>query len=212
MLHPVQLAAELAAQNRAFAPERDCAPLAPGHMRRIFFNSLPAAPGGSKAAGDDGPESPFGLGYEEIDENGNPVPGTFQDVAVFNPARPTVCLTLGPGNTPVAERWQLVNLAAEDHNFHMHQSKFRLVSRDGLKGSRTPPKLNRAAVMHDNVPVRHADGTCNSVADWRNGLCTAHPVVVEIPFTIAGDYVYHCHILEHEDGGMMAVIRVRRSR
>jgi FtsP/CotA-like multicopper oxidase with cupredoxin domain len=35
------------------------------------------------------------------------------------------------------------------------------------------------------------------------------PSTVEIPFTIAGDFVYHCHILEHEDGGMMARIRVR---
>jgi FtsP/CotA-like multicopper oxidase with cupredoxin domain len=25
-----------------------------------------------------------------------------------------------------------------------------------------------------------------------------------------GDFVYHCHILDHEDGGMMAVIRVNR--
>jgi FtsP/CotA-like multicopper oxidase with cupredoxin domain len=23
-----------------------------------------------------------------------------------------------------------------------------------------------------------------------------------------GDFVYHCHILEHEDGGMMAIVRV----
>jgi FtsP/CotA-like multicopper oxidase with cupredoxin domain len=67
-------------------------------------------------------------------------------------------------------------------------------------------------VLHDNVPVRHASGTCNTVADWRNGACVTRPVVVEIPFAIAGDYVYHCHILEHEDGGMMARIRVRRSQ
>jgi FtsP/CotA-like multicopper oxidase with cupredoxin domain len=25
---------------------------------------------------------------------------------------------------------------------------------------------------------------------------------------IAGDFVYHCHILDHEDNGMMAIIRV----
>jgi hypothetical protein len=24
-----------------------------------------------------------------------------------------------------------------------------------------------------------------------------------------GDFVYHCHILDHEDGGMMAIIRVK---
>ena len=33
-------------------------------------------------------------------------------------------------------------------------------------------------------------------------------VVVEIPFHEIGDFVFHCHILEHEDGGMMARIRV----
>ena len=27
-----------------------------------------------------------------------------------------------------------------------------------------------------------------------------------------GDFVYHCHILDHEDGGMMATIRVKRSK
>jgi FtsP/CotA-like multicopper oxidase with cupredoxin domain len=57
----------------------------------------------------------------------------------------------------------------------------------------------------------HADGTCSTVQDWRNGAYTAHPAVVEIPFTVAGDFVYHCHILQHEDGGMMARIRVRAS-
>jgi FtsP/CotA-like multicopper oxidase with cupredoxin domain len=35
-------------------------------------------------------------------------------------------------------------------------------------------------------------------------------VTVRIPFTeIRGRTVYHCHILDHEDLGMMGVIRVR---
>jgi FtsP/CotA-like multicopper oxidase with cupredoxin domain len=207
LAHPARLSAELAAQSNAFAPEADCRPLPPGHMRRIFFNSLPAPFPDEDEPG----ESPFGLGYEEIDENGVPVPGTFLDVAVFDPVRPTICLPLGPGNSPVSERWELVNLAGEDHNFHMHQSRFTLVWKDRLDGTTTPRRLIRGGVLHDNVPLRHANGVCNSVDDWRNGLCTAHPVIVEIPFSIAGDYVYHCHILEHEDGGMMARIRVRRS-
>jgi hypothetical protein len=25
---------------------------------------------------------------------------------------------------------------------------------------------------------------------------------------VVGDFVYHCHILDHEDGGMMAIIRL----
>ena len=37
--------------------------------------------------------------------------------------------------------------------------------------------------------------------------CTVASVHVEIPFSEIGDFVYHCHIREHEDGGMMAHIR-----
>jgi hypothetical protein len=32
--------------------------------------------------------------------------------------------------------------------------------------------------------------------------------VVDVPFSELGEFVFHCHILEHEDGGMMAKIRV----
>jgi FtsP/CotA-like multicopper oxidase with cupredoxin domain len=122
---------------------------------------------------------------------------------------PTVCLPLGGGNTPAKERWQLINLAGEDHNFHIHQVKFRVLTTAELAGTTVPGQIFAKGVMLDNVPLEHTDGTCNTVDDWRNGVCTAHPSTVEIPFTIAGDFVYHCHILEHEDGGMMARIRVR---
>ena len=35
-----------------------------------------------------------------------------------------------------------------------------------------------------------------------------NPEVFNIPFSQLGEFVYHCHILEHEDGGMMARIVV----
>jgi FtsP/CotA-like multicopper oxidase with cupredoxin domain len=34
------------------------------------------------------------------------------------------------------------------------------------------------------------------------------PLQVEIPFSQLGSFVFHCHILDHEDGGMMAKIQV----
>jgi FtsP/CotA-like multicopper oxidase with cupredoxin domain len=43
---------------------------------------------------------------------------------------------------------------------------------------------------------------------WRSGECASTPVVLDIPFAQLGEFVYHCHILEHEDGGMMARIQV----
>jgi FtsP/CotA-like multicopper oxidase with cupredoxin domain len=211
LMSPDALAKEHAAGNKAFAATIDCTPLAPGHMRRIFFNSI-VDPGQivvSRRTGEvEPPNAAFGLGYEEADENGNQVPGTYQYIAKFDPATPTVCVTLSPGNKPTYERWQLINLAGEDHNFHMHQTKFALLTRDETEGTVTPRNLLGHGVLHDNVPLQHADG-CLTTEDWRLGKCTAHPVTVEIPFTVAGDYVYHCHILEHEDGGMMARIRVR---
>ena len=192
----------------------NCTALPAGHRRRVYFN-VPA----------DHAEL-FGLGYEEIDQNGNPVANTFVDVTEFNAATPTVCLQLGPNNAAVSETWELVNLSGEDHNFHIHQTKFSLVSFPGgnvQANTTVPGTIQGAPVMLDNVPVLHANGTldntlpvfnptspggCLSVADYKSGACQAPKTVINIPFYVAGDYVYHCHILEHEDGGMMSRIRV----
>lgn len=197
MSNPRALAASLKSANMRVAADATCTPLAPGHKRRIFFN-VPA----------DNPNG-FGLGYEEIDANGTPVPGTFSDVKPFDPTRPTICVPMGAGNQPAVERWELVNLAGEDHNFHIHQVHFAVLSAAEVASTALPSSISGHSVLMDNLPLVHADGTCVTVDDWRNGACTAHVATVEIPFSVAGDFVYHCHILEHEDGGMMAVIRVR---
>jgi L-ascorbate oxidase len=189
-----RLSGDLLSANAAFKAEVDCSPLAPGHKRRIFMGFTP---GGSVG---------FGLGYEELDETGQPVPGTFQEIAPFDDERPTVCVPLGAGNTPTTERWEIINIASEDHNFHVHQTKFSLLTRDVVDGRITD---RRGGVLHDNVPIPHADGECESVADWRAGKCVVHPMQLEIPFSVAGDFAYHCHIGEHVDEGMMARIRVR---
>jgi len=68
---------------------------------------------------------------------------------------------------------------------------------------------NEAGALVDNLPLYNGGPTCDgSVSSWRSGACHVAPVVVRIPFSQLGDFVYHCHILEHEDGGMMAHIRV----
>lgn len=167
----------------------DCAALPAGHRRRIFF--------GTPASNPDA----FGLGYEEVDANGEPVPGTFQDVAEFDPSKVNVCLPLGAGNTPVTEEWELVNVAGELHNFHMHQTKFFVYPEGAPEGD--------GGVLMDNVPLPTGGATCDgTVAAWRSGECKVQTIKVGIPFAEVGDFVYHCHIGEHQDGGMMAHIRV----
>ncbi len=203
--NPLQLSQDInqASANAGVNPA-NCAPLAAGHRRRVYFN-VPSDYADL-----------FGLGYEEVDQNGTPVPGTFVDVHEFNSATPTVCLPLGTDNAAVTERWELVNLAGEDHNFHIHQTKFKVVSMPTQNGTSIQAGNNGQPVLLDNIPVVHAtggssavsSGGCASVSEWKNGACNSTPTVVDIPFYVAGDYVYHCHILEHEDGGMMARIRV----
>lgn len=189
-----------------------CRALPAGHHRRIFF-------GLENLAEDDS----FGLGYEEVDEHGQPVAGTKLPVARFDPHRPNICLPLGRGQTPVHETWELVQLSTEHHNFHVHQTKFRQMEASAPSNSPLALKLNAAGfgIAQDNIPlgvatpkgsirkqvIENQSGVC-SVEQWRSGDCASQPILLDVPFAKVGDFVYHCHILEHEDGGMMAKIRV----
>jgi FtsP/CotA-like multicopper oxidase with cupredoxin domain len=202
-LPPAGVAALSAGVSQAKDPS--CKALAEGHTRRIFFG-VPAA----------NPQA-FGLGYEELDENGAPVPGTFRDITPFDHMKVDVCLPLAPGNNSVAEHWELINVAAEDHNFHIHQTKFQVlpdgaVSRAVSRAASPAMGSMTGAAQFDNVPVPvqrpQLDNCDGSIQKWRDGSCKPVPVELLIPFTEIGDFVYHCHILEHEDGGMMARIRV----
>ncbi len=171
----------------------ECSALPQGHRRRIFFG-VPAS--NSNA---------YGLGYEEVDANDHPVPGTFRDIAAYDPSLISVCLPLGPGNTPVTEEWELVNVSGEAHNFHMHQTKFYVLPQNAPLGD--------GGQLMDSVALPNGGAACDgTVAGWRSGRCRVSTVVVRIPFSEPGDFVYHCHIGEHQDSGMMAHIRVLATR
>jgi FtsP/CotA-like multicopper oxidase with cupredoxin domain len=94
------------------------------------------------------------------------------------------------------ERWTIVNDTDEVHDFHIHQVHFVAESIDGV--------AVRAPVWADTVnvpPRRHV-----------RGLTVPGSVVLAIDFrdpVVRGTFVYHCHILDHGDQGMMALIRVQ---
>ena len=90
----ISLAKDLLAANNT-AGARACQALPPGHMRRIFY-AVPTTD-----------QNPFGLAYEEVDENGNIAGPAATDVTPFDQMKDSICLPLGPGNTPVYERWKL---------------------------------------------------------------------------------------------------------
>jgi FtsP/CotA-like multicopper oxidase with cupredoxin domain len=189
-----------------------CKPLPAGHHRRIFFGFSDTAINNT-----------FAMAYEELDQNGNLVPGTHyppidvdentnnpnsgNGLARFDPNVTVICVPLGPSQMPVTETWELVQLSTENHNFHLHQTRF--IEKVGP---------DAGSVIQDNFPLGVAlpDSTINlsaqngvcTIGEWRSGHCVSPAVIEQIPFALLGEFVYHCHILEHEDGGMMARIVV----
>lgn len=99
---------------------------------------------------------------------------------------------------PVAgsvERWNLVNTTAEWHSFHIHSARFRLRERRLLQGL----GADAAAVPPSLPPEPCEAGDKDTVL-----LPPASVTVVDLRFgRYPGRYVYHCHMLEHEDDDMM---------
>lgn len=93
------------------------------------------------------------------------------------------------------EQWQIVNNSSQNHTFHIHQVNFLVQS---IVGGTAIEQQNVGQVV-DNVDVPPA--TANGPGS----------VTVVVDFTdpsIVGEFLLHCHILAHEDAGMMAKIRV----
>ena len=159
----------------------------------------------------------FALGYEEVDQNGNVVPGSQlpapDTLGRFDPSVVTVCLPLGPGQSPVTEQWELIQLSTENHNFHLHQTRFTMVgtnggvAQDNFPLGVATPDATISDVVSNPLNKYFQNGVC-TIPQWRTGHCASTSEFVSIPFTQLGEFVYHCHILEHEDGGMMARIQV----
>jgi FtsP/CotA-like multicopper oxidase with cupredoxin domain len=96
------------------------------------------------------------------------------------------------------ERWTLLNTTDETHDFHVHQVHFVVESVNGVP----VPAAQRH--WHDEVNVPYQQ-------HHRDGSTTPGTAVILVDLrdpVIRGTFLFHCHILDHEDGGMMAKIRV----
>src|ERR1700733_2793533 len=90
------------------------------------------------------------------------------------------------------EDWVIQNTALEDHIFHIHQIHFQVLEMNGQP-------VNDPAIRDTvDLPYWSGSGPYPSVKvrmDFRDP-------------NIVGTFVYHCHILQHEDAGMMGSIQV----
>jgi FtsP/CotA-like multicopper oxidase with cupredoxin domain len=102
------------------------------------------------------------------------------------------------------EVWEIFNFTADAHPIHLHQVMFQVVNRQGLavdaEGVATQPAVLEGAPIAPEV--------------WETGFkdtVVAYPgqvTRIKAKFDLAGRYVWHCHILEHEDNDMMRPFEV----
>ena len=105
--------------------------------------------------------------------NGTPNALEWKDAITENPA------------VGATEVWEMHNFTADAHPIHVHEVQFQVVNRQPFEGAARPPE------------------------SWETGFkdtVIAYPgeiTRIKARFGVGGRFVWHCHIVEHEDNEMM---------
>ena len=113
-----------------------------------------------------------------------------EEPRAFDPAATQPNIVVKRGDV---EDWIIENRSSELHSFHIHQLHFILVGFNGMS-------VNEP-FLRDTVNVPYYNGRALQYPSVRLRMDFRDPNAV-------GTLVYHCHLLEHEDGGMMGTVRV----
>jgi FtsP/CotA-like multicopper oxidase with cupredoxin domain len=138
----------------------------------------------------------------------------------FSEIQPTQFFITVAGQTPVlfdnnnppavittqgsVEKWIIRNIAQENHEFHMHQIHFKVLSQNNFEINGTPQAPGINGQYLDMIEVPFWDNVKNPDPSSAPKV----ELLMDFRGMDVGDFVYHCHILSHEDLGMMAIIRV----
>jgi spore coat protein A len=109
---------------------------------------------------------------------GQPTPLLWMDPITENP-------TVGG-----VEEWVMYNLTADAHPIHIHLVQFEVLGREAIGGG--------TSVAGSNDPLPWETGFKDTVISYPGEITR-----VKMKFDTPGFYVWHCHIVEHEDNEMM---------
>jgi FtsP/CotA-like multicopper oxidase with cupredoxin domain len=113
-----------------------------------------------------------------------------QKEAKYDPASTEPNIIVKQGDV---EDWIIENRTAELHAFHIHQLHFDVLEWGGV--------VVNEPFLRDTVNIPFYSTQMRGFPGVRLRMDFRSPNAV-------GTFVYHCHLLDHEDGGMMGVIRV----
>jgi bilirubin oxidase len=122
-----------------------------------------------------------------LGENGFPIPKAWMDEITENP------------KVGATEIWELYNFTADAHPIHVHQTMFQVVDRQALKTDVDGMSLSPATLVGAPIPPEVWETGFKDTVISYPGQVTRIKVFFDIP----GLYVWHCHILSHEDNEMM---------
>jgi FtsP/CotA-like multicopper oxidase with cupredoxin domain len=134
---------------------------------------------------------------------------------VFDPNNPPSIIT----TQGTVEKWIVQNHARENHEFHQHQVHFQVLGQDNFEANGSQPAPAITGQFLDMIEVPFCGGPAaqnGTIACLVNGAPTGAPAIpypqvqllLDFRGMDIGDFVFHCHILGHEDLGMMAIEQV----
>jgi FtsP/CotA-like multicopper oxidase with cupredoxin domain len=133
-----------------------------------------------------------------LDAAGNPIPLNWDDntgastpktVTLQSGVTMTVTVTENP-TLNATEEFQIHNFTEDAHPIHLHMVRFNVVGREPLGGG--------TSVSGSNDPQATESGYKDTVIAYPGEITN-----VKAKFDIEGLFVWHCHIVEHEDNEMM---------
>jgi len=93
------------------------------------------------------------------------------------------------------EEWVIHNFTADAHPIHVHQVKFEVLGREPYAGG--------TSIAGSNDPMPWETGPKDTVISY-----PGESTRIKMHFDLPGYYVWHCHIVEHEDNEMMRPFHV----
>jgi FtsP/CotA-like multicopper oxidase with cupredoxin domain len=136
------------------------------------------------------------LGTVEFDPNEGglmPMPKAWMDPISEN-------ITIPLGRTDVTEIWEIYNFTVDAHPIHVHQTMFQVMDREGMVMDPLTgmPVMPLELVGNPRLPEVWERGFKDTVIAYPGEVTR-----IKALFDIPGLYVWHCHILSHEDNEMM---------
>jgi len=127
-----------------------------------------------------------------VDPSGDPQPYMWMDPITENPS------------VGATEVWEFYNFTADAHPMHVHEVTFEVVNRQALvvneDGETEPPAR---LVGEPRPPEPWESGFKDTVIAYPGEVTR-----IRAQFNKAGQFVWHCHIVEHEDNEMMRPYRI----